>query len=67
MANCLNVSDQTVNNISIRVAGTGNKDKKAFLMVLGSWREKAPIKKKGKMATFENLRNSLGFLKLLKK
>ena len=56
MADCLNVHKVTQSNISEKLVGDELRDKKAFLLILSSWREKAPMDKK---ATWRNLRNSL--------
>ena len=56
---CLNVKGPTIDNISTKLAGTANKDKKAFLVIMASWREAAPVRKKDKRATFGNLRSAL--------
>ena len=56
---CLNVKSHTINNISTRLAGADNKDKKAFLVIMASWRELAPVRKEDKRATFGNLRSAL--------
>ena len=59
MADCLNVSKVTLSTISEKLVGDELRDKKAFLSVLSSWREKAPVRKEDKKATWRNLRNSL--------
>lgn len=59
IAECLNVPGQTVNTISDNLEGNKLRDKKAFLVVLASWREKAPIRKPDRKANWKNLRKSL--------
>lgn len=59
IGNCLNISEQTINNISTKLAGADNKDKKAFLVIMASWRALAPVGKEDKRATFGNLRRAL--------
>ena len=59
IADCLNVHEVTQSNISEKLVGDELRDKKAFLSVLSSWREKAPVRKEDKKATWRNLRNSL--------
>ena len=59
MADCLNVSKVTLSTISENLGGDELRDKKAFLLILSSWREKAPVRKEDRKATWRNLRNSL--------
>ena len=59
MADCLNVSKVTLSTLSEKLVGDELRDKKAFLSVLSSWREKARVRKEDKKATWRNLRNSL--------
>ena len=59
MAKCLKVHDETLSTISENVGGDERRDGKAFLLVLSSWREKAPLKKKDKKANWRNLRAAL--------
>ena len=59
IADCLKVCRPTLDNISETLEGDELRDKKAFLRVLASWREKAPIKKDNKKANWRNLRKAL--------
>ena len=59
MAKSLNVSDITVSTISDNLGDDKNRDKKAFLLILSSWREKAPVRKEDRKANWRNLRNAL--------
>ena len=59
MAGCLNVSEITLSTISENLGGDELRDKKAFLLVLSSWREKAPVRRENRKATWRNLRKSL--------
>ena len=59
----LQVPKQTVENMLIKLHGHRDKDKRAFLMILASWREKAPKRKKEKtkdrIANYKNLRQAV--------
>ena len=59
IAKCLKVPDETLSTISENVGGDERRNKKAFLLVLSSWREKAPLKKEDKKANWRNLRTAL--------
>lgn len=59
MAKCLGVSDQTLSTVTENLGGNALRDKKAFLVVLASWREKAPIRIVDRKANWRNLRKSL--------
>ena len=59
IADCLNVPEQTLTTISDSLEGTELRDKKAFLRVLASWRERAPIKKPDRKANWRNLQRAL--------
>ena len=59
MADCLKVSKVTVSTTSENLGGDKLRDKKAFLLILSSWREKAPVKKEDRKANWRNLRNAL--------
>ena len=59
VAKCLKVSDETVSRILDNLGGDEDRNKKAFLLVLSSWREKAPVRKEDRKANWRNLRNAL--------
>ena len=59
MAKSLKVSDITVSTISDNLGDDNNRDKKAFLLILSSWREKALVRKEDRKANWRNLRNAL--------
>jgi len=59
IADSLKVPELTVTTISDNLGGDVLRDKKAFLLVLASWREKALIKKDDRKANWRNLRKAL--------
>ena len=59
IADSLNVPRQTLTTISDNLQGDKLRDKKAFLRVLASWREKAPIRKPDRKANWRNLQKAL--------
>ena len=59
IADCLRVSEVTVSTISDNLGGDELRDKKAFLLILSSWREKALVRKEDRKANWRNLRRAL--------
>ena len=60
IADCLKeIPNVTLTAISDRLEGNEFRDKKAFLMVLASWREKAPIRIQDRKANWRNLKKAL--------
>ena len=59
IAKSLKVPDITVSTISDNLGGDEHRDKKAFLLTLSSWREKALVRKEDKKAKWRNFRNAL--------
>ena len=59
IADCLKVPKVTLTGISDKLWGNELRDKKAFLMVLASWREKAPIRIQDRKANWRNLKKAL--------
>jgi len=56
---CLNLSETTLEKISSNVDGFEDKDKRAFLLVLATWRERGAKKKETKIANWRNLKKSI--------
>lgn len=59
IADCLKVPKQTMTTISDNLEGNELRDKKAFLVVLASWREKAPTTIQERKANWRNFRAAL--------
>ena len=59
IADHLNVPRQTVTTISDNLQNDKLKDQKAFLVVLATWREKAPIRIQERKANWRNFRKAL--------
>lgn len=59
MAECLNISKTSLSTISDNLGGDEHRDKKAFLLVLSTWREKAPVRIADRKANWGNLRMAL--------
>ena len=60
IADCLKeVPKETLTGISDKLEGNEFRDKKAFLLVLVSWREKAPIRIQDRKANWGNLKKAM--------
>ena len=59
IADCLKIPKVTLTEISDRLEGNEFRDKKAFLKVLASWREKAPIRIQDRKANWGNLKKAM--------
>ena len=59
IADCLKISKVTVSTISENLVSNEHRDKKAFLLILSAWREKASVTKVGRKANWRNLRKAL--------
>ena len=59
IANCLEVPEVSVSTISENLASDEHRDKKAFLLILSAWREKAPVTIVDRKANWRNLRKAL--------
>jgi len=55
----LNVSKTSVETISDNTDGFEDKDKRAFLLVLATWRERGAKHEESKRANWENMKNAL--------
>ena len=59
IADCLKVPEESVSTISENLFSDERRDKKAFLLILSRWREKAPVTIVDRKANWSNLRNAL--------
>jgi len=59
IGNCLNLSETTVETISDNVDGFEDKDKRAFLLVMATWRERGAKIKETKKANWQNLKKAI--------
>ena len=57
IADCLKVPE--VSTLSENLVSDEHRDKKAFLLILSTWREKAPVTILDRMANWRNLRKAL--------
>ena len=54
-----NLSETTLETISGKVDGFEDKDRRAFLLVLATWREKGAKRKETKKANWRNLKEAI--------
>ena len=66
IADCLEVPRRTVTVISNSLQDDKLRDQKAFLMVLASWREKAPLTIQERKANWRNFRKTINFHDIVK-
>ena len=59
MAECLKISKTSLSTISDKLGNDEDRDKKAYLLVLSTWREKAPVTIADRKANWRNLRMAL--------
>ena len=59
MAECLKLSATSLSTISDSLDSDEHRDRKAFLLVLSTWRDKAPVRIVARKANWRNLRISL--------
>ena len=59
MAECLEISKTSLSTISDKLGNDEDRDKKAYLLVLSTWREKAPVTIAERKANWRNLRMAL--------
>ena len=59
MADCLKLSAISLSTISDNLSSDEQRDKKAFLLVLSTWREKAPVRIADRKAIWRNLKKAL--------
>ena len=59
MAECLKLSATSLSTISDNLGSDEHRDKKAFLLVLATWRDKAPVRIVARKANWRNLRIAL--------
>ena len=59
IADCLKVPEESVSTISENLATDEDRDKKAFLLILSRWREKAPVRIADRIANWRNFRKAL--------
>ena len=59
IGNCLSLPETTLDTISGNVDGFEDKDKRAFLLVLATWRERGAKRKESKKANWRNLKKAI--------